>query len=227
MIHFVLDASVRGRVQAWSLSLSGASVRRSSESFAALSACARNWRQRAQGRTPGQIPEVAASRRLYREFGIDPTSTRPSSEALLRRAVKGMDLYQLWNVVDVGNWVSLEFQLPLGLYDARKIEPFDGERVQVRVGHTGEEYAGIRKGTVHVGGRLCVGDRRGAFGSPTSDSMRTCIDETTVDLAAIVFAPTECEGVRLETVGRALATRLLEHAGGTLDGQGLVEDEEI
>jgi DNA/RNA-binding domain of Phe-tRNA-synthetase-like protein len=65
--------------------------------------------------------ESAAVRTMYKKVGIDPTKTRPSNEALLRRVRKGDTLPRINAAVDVINWCSLEFQLPYGLYDASKI----------------------------------------------------------------------------------------------------------
>ena len=59
--------------------------------------------------------EVAAVRTMYKRVGLDPTKTRPSSEALLRRVRKGDPLPRINSMVDVCNWCSLEFQLPYGL----------------------------------------------------------------------------------------------------------------
>ena len=42
-----------------------------------------------QGKTAGQVDGVSEARALYRKIGLDPTKTRPSSEALLRRILKG------------------------------------------------------------------------------------------------------------------------------------------
>ena len=66
--------------------------------------------------------ETAAVRTMYKKVGIDPTKTRPSNEALLRRVRKGDSLPRINSMVDVCNWCSLEFQLPYGLYDAAHIE---------------------------------------------------------------------------------------------------------
>ena len=60
--------------------------------------------------------------------------------------------------------------------------------VTLRVGLEGEEYPGIRKGPVHLVGRLGLFDEEGPFGSPTSDSARTCTSETTVCLLAVIMA---------------------------------------
>src|SRR6186997_83159 len=79
---------------------------------------------------------TAAVRSMYKRVGIDPTKTRPSSEALLRRVRKGDALPRINSMVDVCNWCSFEFQLPYGLYDAAKIQ---GD-VTLRIGRDGESY---------------------------------------------------------------------------------------
>src|SRR5688572_6185558 len=61
--------------------------------------------------------DTAAVRTMYKRVGLDPTKTRPSSEALLRRVRKGGAVPRINSMVDVCNWCSLEFQLPYGLYD--------------------------------------------------------------------------------------------------------------
>ena len=113
--------------------------------------------------------ESQAVRAMYRRIGIDPTRTRPSSEALLRRVRKGDHLPRINTLVDLCNWCSFEFQLPYGLYDRASIEP----PIELRLGRDGEEYQGIRKDVVHVAGRMTLADERGPFGNPTSDSART------------------------------------------------------
>src|SRR5689334_3852404 len=101
--------------------------------------------------------EVAAVRTMYKRVGLDPTKTRPSSEALLRRVRKGDPLPRVNSMVDVCNWCSFEFQLPYGLYDADHI---DGD-VQLRLGRAGESYPGIRKDDVHVADRITLADAIG------------------------------------------------------------------
>jgi DNA/RNA-binding domain of Phe-tRNA-synthetase-like protein len=126
-------------------------------------------------------------RRMYSRTGLDPTRTRPSSEALLRRVRRGDALPRINGLVDVCNWCSLELQLPYGLYDRAQI---DGG-VEMRLGQPGEEYAGIRKEIVHLDGRLVVADRRGPFGNPTSDSARTMVTTATTRALIVIFAPRE------------------------------------
>ena len=153
--------------------------------------------------------ETTAVRSMYKRVGLDPTRTRPSSEALLRRVRRGDTLPRINSLVDVCNWCSLEFQLPYGLYDAARIE---GD-VELRLGHAGECYAGIRKDEVHVGGRITLADGRGAFGNPTSDSARTMVTTDTTQALVVIFAPHELGDAR---VGRALdvtSTRMTQFTG--------------
>jgi len=137
------------------------------------------------GRSPVEIEVLKPARQLYKSFGIDPTKARPSSEALLRRLLRAKPLPRIMNAVDLCTLLSLSFMLPLGLYDSAKIE---GE-VTLRRGRTGESYPGIRKDAVHLDGRPVLSDRQGAFGNPTSDSLRTSVDGATGALLMVIFAP--------------------------------------
>lgn len=132
---------------------------------------------------------TAAVRTMYKKLGIDPTKTRPSSEALLRRVRKGDPLPRINNLVDVINWCSLETQLSFGLYDAGNIT---GDIV-MRRGVEGESYPGIRKDEVRVGGRLVLADSCGAFGNPTSDSARTAVTEATTSALIVIFVPAQLD----------------------------------
>ena len=161
------------------------------------------------GKPPGEIEGLAPARRLYRAFGIDPTSTRPASEALLRRILQGKAFPSVNSAVDVGNLCSASFLLPIGLYDAAKIE---GD-VTLRVGGSGESYPGIRKDRVNVAGRPVLVDDAGPFGNPTSDSLRTSVTDDTTSLFMVIFAPADYAKPALdahvafarEAIGRHLA----------------------
>ena len=153
--------------------------------------------------------EVTAVRTMYKRVGLDPTKTRPSSEALLRRVRKGDTLPRINSMVDVCNWCSLEFQLPYGLYDADHIE---GD-AELRLGTAGESYAGIRKDDVHVEGRITLADRSGPFGNPTSDSARTMVTTATTRALLVVFAPREVDERRLSQILDATAARMIEFTG--------------
>jgi DNA/RNA-binding domain of Phe-tRNA-synthetase-like protein len=153
--------------------------------------------------------EALSVRTMYKRVGLDPTKTRPSSEALLRRVRKGDTLPRINSMVDVCNWCSLEFQLPYGLYDASKI----AGGVELRLGRPGESYAGIRKDDVHVGGRIALADAIGVFGNPTSDSARTMVTTETTRALLVVFAPREVDAARLAQVLDTTSSRMAEFTG--------------
>jgi DNA/RNA-binding domain of Phe-tRNA-synthetase-like protein len=165
-------------------------------------------------------PESAAVRAMYKRVGLDPTKTRPSNEALLRRVRKGDGVPRINSAVDIVNWCSLEFQLPYGLYDLSKVIG----AVTMRLGADGERYAGIRKDDVNVGGRITVADDHGAFGNPTSDSARTMVTPATTELLVVVYAPREIGRAPLERVMSATAERIALIAGGSL-ARSLVLDD--
>ncbi len=164
--------------------------------------------------------ESAAVRTMYKKIGLDPTKTRPSNEALLRRVRKGDSIPRINSAVDVVNWCSLEFQLPYGLYDFSKMTG----AVTMRLGAEGESYAGIRKDEVNVGGRITVADDHGAFGNPTSDSARTMVTPAATELLVVVYAPKEIGRAPLEAAMNATSERIALIAGGRLVRSLVLDD---
>jgi DNA/RNA-binding domain of Phe-tRNA-synthetase-like protein len=154
--------------------------------------------------------ESAAVRTMYKRVGIDPTKTRPSNEALLRRVRKGQPLPRINALVDIINWCSVEFQLPYGLYDVAHV----AGPVTMRLGQPGETYAGIRKDEVHVAGRITLADEAGPFGNPTSDSARTMVTAATTDALVVIYAPADTDAARLARVLDTTASRMTGITGG-------------
>jgi DNA/RNA-binding domain of Phe-tRNA-synthetase-like protein len=180
--------------------------------------CAALAREHA-GRQPSEIPGLRPARNLYRAFGIDPTRTRPSSEALLRRVLQGKGMPRILNAVDVCNLCALRFLLSIGLYDAARVRG----GVILRRGRPGEAYVGIRKDEVRLDGRPVLADEEGPFGNPTSDSLRTSVTGETRSLWMVIFAPADYEALRLEAHvddARGLAEKHLAPPGGTVVARG-------
>ena len=150
-----------------------------------LQSAAATLKAATQGADAASDPTTSAVRTMYKKVGLDPTKTRPSSEALLRRVARGDALPRINSLVDVINWCSVESRLPFGLYDLNQIRG----GVTLRIGQPGEEYAGIRKDVVHVAGRLVLSDAEGPFGNPTSDSARTMTTTATTSALVVIFTP--------------------------------------
>ncbi len=141
---------------------------------------------RAQYATPAEArPLLETTRKMYRAIGVDPTRTRPSSEALLRRVLQGKDLYTISTLVDSFNLLSLRAGICVGLYDMDHVRP----PVELRLGQEEEGYPGINKDFIHVAGRFCLADCDGPFGNPSSDSARTRIRPNTRNVLATYFVP--------------------------------------
>jgi DNA/RNA-binding domain of Phe-tRNA-synthetase-like protein len=122
-----------------------------------------------------KIPAIEASRKGYRACGKDPARYRLSAEALLRRVVTGKGLYQISNVIDHLNLVSITSGFSIGGYDASQIQ---GD-ISFGIGQAEEPYSGIGRGELNIENLPVFRDDLGAFGSPTSDSLRTEVTNQT------------------------------------------------
>jgi DNA/RNA-binding domain of Phe-tRNA-synthetase-like protein len=212
MLDFRIAPDVAGRARVGLLVLEGVSVCESDPALdAEVDATCASFRERyGEGRS-SEVPGAADARTLYKALGIDPTKTRPSNEALLRRALKGESLYRISTLVDALNLVSLREQLPFGLYDLDRVKP----PVVLRKGGAGEGYEGIRKGFVSVEARPVLVDAEGPFGNPTSDSARTCITLATRNALVVAYAPAGYNLGRLNAVVDATAETLTRFCGGS------------
>lgn len=116
---------------------------------------------------------IKTSRQAYKKLGKEPSRYRVSSEALIRRILQGKGLYKINNVVDTNNLISIETGYSVGSYDLAKIQ---GDII-FRIGKEGEHYQGIGKELINIEKLPVFADNIGAYGSPTSDSMRAMITE--------------------------------------------------
>ena len=70
------------------------------------------------GETPlSELPSLAAWRRTFRAFGVDPTGYRSAAESLLRRLTKQGSIPSINTLVDLGNLVSIRYGLPVAIFD--------------------------------------------------------------------------------------------------------------
>jgi len=203
---------LRDRVRLGILVLEDVSVRERDSTLEAETeeTCA-DLREHYGGGRSAEVPGAADARTLYKAVGLDPTKTRPSNEALLRRALKGDSLYRISTLVDALNLTSLREQLPFGLYDLDHVRG----AVTLRLGGPGEGYEGIRKGLVNVEGRPVLADEEGPFGNPTSDSARTRIRLETKRALVTCYAPASCRGERMSGVLDRTRDTLARYCGGT------------
>ena len=128
-------------------------------------------------------PAIAATRTVYKACGKEPNRYRPSSEALMRRMVKGLELYRTAAVIDLINLLSVACGHSIGGFDADRI---DGDTVTLGIGREGEPYEAIGRGPLNIAGMPVWRDNTGGIGTPTSDNERTKLSPSTRRLLMIV-----------------------------------------
>ena len=103
----MLDITVKVPMQIASIETEDVHVTKGQSAFEKLCECAAGYRVKYTGHAPdslGAIEGVQVARSLFRALGMDPTKTRPASEALLRRALKDQSLFCINTLVDVVSW---------------------------------------------------------------------------------------------------------------------------
>lgn len=159
---------------------------------------------------PSEILELQAARDMFKLAGIDPTKRRPSSEALLRRALKEKGYNSVNKLVDIANWCSLDFLLPICVYDSARITG----RLHGRIGKEAEGYIAIDNKYLNLSGRFLISDEEGALGSPIKDSLRTRVSQKTEEAVLLIFAPEYVEEEYLEELMGRFTARVLQYCGG-------------
>lgn len=130
-----------------------------------------------------EMASIAATRRVYKACGKDPSRYRPASEALIRRMLQGKELYRCNTLVDLVNLASIAFGYSIGGFDADK---FEGDTLTLGIGCEGEPYEGIGRGLINIQGLPVYRDAKGGVGTPTSDNERTKISEDTSHLVVLI-----------------------------------------
>ena len=130
-----------------------------------------------------EMSGIAATRKVYRACGKDPSRYRPASEALIRRMLQGKQLYQRDTLVDLVNLASIAFGYSIGGFDADK---FEGDTLTLGVGKAGEPYERIERGNINIEGLPVYRDSLGGVGTPTSDNERTKMMSDTSHLVVLI-----------------------------------------
>lgn len=129
-------------------------------------------------------PVVAAIRKLFRAAGCDPTRYRPSSEALLRRLLKGEELPAIHPFVDLNNCLSVELAVPCCASADGTFTP----PVVLRAGGPGETVQSLR-GPFNLEGKPLLEDGQGPFSTPITDSERVRVHEGVDRAWMVVYLP--------------------------------------
>jgi DNA/RNA-binding domain of Phe-tRNA-synthetase-like protein len=176
---------------------------------AALAALRTECEARARGWCPSSEavsshPTAQAVRARFRAAGTDPTRYRPSSEALLRRIVKGEGFPVLLPLIDLNNCLSVDLVVPCSLVAEGIARP----PVTLRAGREGESFTSLR-GPFPLDGKPLLEDAEGLLGTPITDSERGKVHPDTTRAWLIAYLPA---GVVSPAEAEAALARLLAAA---------------
>ncbi|ATP41820.1 hypothetical protein CSE16_18230 [Solibacillus sp. R5-41] len=128
-------------------------------------------------------PGIQEWRKLWKFFGADPNRYRHSAESLMRRIAKQNYLTPFHSAVDLNNFFSLQYEIPIGIYDIATIQ----DPIEIALGDENTGYDGLNGRYNALTNILYSKDKLGAFGSPFVDSSRTAVTEKTTDALQIFY----------------------------------------
>ncbi|MDN4527650.1 B3/B4 domain-containing protein [Fictibacillus fluitans] len=162
-------------------------------------------------KTVADHPGIKEWRQIFKTLSMDPSRYRPSSEALLRRVYGGKDIALVNSAVDVNNFFSLQYGIPLGIYNSDAIH---GD-VEVALGAPGDQYEGLNGRLMNMDGKLLSKDEEGAFGSPIVDSKRTMTEEHVKNALQLVYLRPSMPEDEAEKLLSAIEKMFVQIHGGS------------
>ncbi len=157
-----------------------------------------------------EIPAINEWRKTFKLLGTDPNRYRPSNEALYRRVQKQQFLHPVNSAVDLNNFLSLRYQIPLGIYDLDKLS---GD-VEVKIGSDQDYYIAINEREIQLSKKIISSDCEGAFGSPYVDSKRSAVSTMTTQALHIVYLQPSLPNEEAVQLLQALSTMFTQIHGG-------------
>jgi DNA/RNA-binding domain of Phe-tRNA-synthetase-like protein len=159
---------------------------------------------------------VRAYRDLYWKLDVDPTKTRPSGEALLRRVLHGDRLPSISTAVDAYNLASMKAIIPISGFDGDLLSP----PFRIRFAGNGETFVGIgmNKIALLTNKTIVSADEKQVLSVyPYRDSDRTKITMQTRNMVVVSYgAPGIKERQLVDAVEMTLA-HITQVSGGETD----------
>ena len=159
------------------------------------------------------IPEINEWRKLFKTIGTDPNRYRPSNEALYRRVQKEQYLHTVNSAVDMNNFLSLQYKIPLGIYDSSYL---DGD-VVIKIGTEQDSYIAINEREISLTKKLVSADQHGAFGSPYVDSKRSAVTQNTTQALHLIYFQPSLQKDEAINLLQALSNMFTQIHGGTAE----------
>ncbi|GAE48036.1 hypothetical protein JCM21738_5092 [Mesobacillus boroniphilus JCM 21738] len=158
-----------------------------------------------------ELEGVKEWRSIFKTTGKDPNRYRHSAEALYRRIAKQNYIQSIHSAIDLNNFFSLEYQIPIGVYDSDKLIG----NVFIKIGEESEEYTGLNGRTNNLANLIISADEQGPFGSPFIDSERTAITEKTTNALQIIYLRPSASPEDKQKMTESLMNMFIQIHGGT------------
>ncbi|MGG1400915.1 phenylalanine--tRNA ligase beta subunit-related protein [Bacillus salipaludis] len=156
------------------------------------------------------LPGIQEWRSVFKMMGKDPNRYRHSAEALYRRVQKQNYLSPVQSAIDLNNFFSLEYQVPIGIYDQEKLEG----PVTIQIGAAGEEYRGLNGRMNSLENLIVSVDQQGPFGSPFVDSDRTPVTLETKQAVQIIYIRPSMDVDNAKKLTESLMNMFIQVHGG-------------
>jgi DNA/RNA-binding domain of Phe-tRNA-synthetase-like protein len=158
-----------------------------------------------------EIAGVSEWRGIFKRTGKDPNRYRHSAEALFRRVKKQNYLSTINSAIDLNNFFSLQYQVPIGIYDLDKL---NGNTIELRVGKSGETYPGLNGRENSLENLIVSADEDSPFGSPFVDSNRAPVGNGTTHAVQIIFLKPSLSSEEGEKLTKSLMDMFISIHGG-------------
>lgn len=156
------------------------------------------------------LPGIHEWRQIFKITGKDPNRYRHSAEALMRRIQKQNYIAPVQSAIDINNFFSLQYQVPIGIYDLDLLS----EPVTIRIGRAGEEYMGLNGRLNSLEHLLISADQQGPFGSPFVDSERTPVTMETKNALQLIYLRPSTDGENAKKLTESLMNMFTQIHGG-------------
>ncbi len=163
---------------------------------------------------------VRAYRDIMWRLGIDPTKVRPSSEALVRRVLRGRGVRPIAPAVDACNAASMATLIVISVFDASRIRP----PLTLRFARKGEVFRDFSGRERVLGGReIVLTDSEGKILHlyPYRDSASAAVNEGTREVIAVAYG---APGIGVGKLLKAM-TSFREHLMRLCEGVSCSEAE--
>ena len=169
-----------------------------------------------QFESPSRHPNIIPWRQAYKKFGSDPHAYRCSSEALVRQVLKGNKIRHINKLVDLYNYISLKYIIPVGGEDLAKVKGdlvldfARGDEPFVRLGGTENESP--------LSGEVVYKDEEGVLCRRWNwrEADRTKLTEDTKNAVIVVEGLLPIQKETIETATKELADLIKKYCGGEI-----------